>query len=389
MNVSSEKELYKDRLKAVERRVQTDIFVWGEDLLDKKLILYPKKLKEISGYQEVKAYLALCGIVLVDPAKKDLLRCITAMIDRRTGNIYCCESGFNGVWKLLKESLNRSMRIALQNGECPISKPEDILVLDHLMRPGSVPTLVKDRIQYVQRELTQEERYRNSRKQSLLDNPRMFYFYAEGGRYFHDKNCEEVKSILPEQFRASASIPDKEMCPKCRRTMYLRKACYSNTKQMPICNKILTEHKINNRKLHHFIIDAGLKFHARTVEEMQVEGAEDKWEVKGLKNEKMELWHNNYVRTSSTERYITEGYHKQKVEGQTLAQVLNYIENYSFAKHLQHEKAESKAVSQNGGIALESRNIPEGNDRQPATAAWHTRFWDFLKKLASFFRYRD
>lgn len=46
------------------------------------------------------------------------------------------------------------------------------------------------------------------------------------------------------------------------------------TLQKPICNKILTEHKINNRKLHHFIIDAGLKFHARTVEEMQVEGAE-------------------------------------------------------------------------------------------------------------------
>lgn len=57
----------------------------------------------------------------------------------------------------------------------------------------------------------------------------------------------------------------------------------------------------------------------------------------------MVLWHNNYVKTGPTERYITEGYHKQKVENKSLTQLLTYIENYSFIKHLEkeHQAAES------------------------------------------------
>lgn len=81
-----------------------------------------------------------------------------------------------------------------------------------------------------------------------------------------------------------------------------------------------------------------MKFHATSVEELLIEGTEDTWIVKGLNNKKLALWHNNYVRTGPTERYITDGFHKQKVENKSLSQLLSYVENYSFAKHLENEQ---------------------------------------------------
>lgn len=86
-----------------------------------------------------------------------------------------------------------------------------------------------------------------------------------------------------------------------------------------------------------------MKFHATSMEELLVEGVEDTWIVKGLCNKNLALWHNNYVKTGPTERYITEGFHKQKVENKSLTQLLTYIEKYSFIKHLEkeHQTAES------------------------------------------------
>jgi hypothetical protein len=85
-------------------------------------------------------------------------------------------------------------------------------------------------------------------------------------------------------------------------------------------------------------MEVGMKFHATSMEELLVEGVEDTWIVKGLCNKNLALWHNNYVKTGPTERYITEGFHKQKVENKSLTQLLTYIESYSFVKHLEKEQ---------------------------------------------------
>ena len=45
MNTKSEKNIYENGLQMKAVRFCTDIFVWGEDLTDKKLIIYPQKLK--------------------------------------------------------------------------------------------------------------------------------------------------------------------------------------------------------------------------------------------------------------------------------------------------------------------------------------------------------
>ncbi len=103
----------------------------------------------------------------------------------------------------MKNSVRKGIRIANENEGSPIEKSEEIIVFDNLQRAGSTPTIVNDIIKYEAREPTKEERYRDSRKQSLLDNPRMLYFYESSGKYYHDRDCLEVKQIASERFAAS------------------------------------------------------------------------------------------------------------------------------------------------------------------------------------------
>jgi hypothetical protein len=133
----------------------------------------------------------------------------------------------------LKNSVRKGIRIANENEGSPIEKPEEIIVFYNLQRAGSTPTIVNDIIKYEARELTKEERYRDSRKQSLLDNPRMLYFYESSGRYYHDRDCLEVK-------------------------------------QIGVCDKILRDHGVSLGKIKHCVMEVGMKFHATSMEEIMI-----------------------------------------------------------------------------------------------------------------------
>jgi hypothetical protein len=384
MNTNSEKEMYGSHLYEEVPNFDAEYFVWGEELYDKKMILYSGKLKMIPEYEDIKGALAPCGLVLVNVNKINYLRGTSAMLDIERGNLYMTEANFNGVWGKLKRSVKLGIRIAQQEGRpCPIKKPEEIVVLDYLVRDGSNPVIENNVIQYHQREQTEEEKQIYGRRQSLLDNPRMLYFFSETGMYYHDKDCASVKEILPEQFRVSETIPeDKEICPKCKRLIYFRKATYPNAKQSGICNRIFQNQKVPNSLVSHYIMDLGMKFHATTLDEMQVEYEEDTWIIKGLNNNVLHLWHNNYVKTSETERYITDGFHNQNVDRKKLIQILNYIEGYSWQKHLANETkkilAEEEPVTEELIEQVEASPVSE---KPSEKRAWYHVLADWIRGL--------
>jgi hypothetical protein len=385
MNTNSEKEMYGSHLHEEVPNFNAEYFVWGEELFDKKLILYSGKLKRIPGYEDIKEALKPCGVVMVNVNKTKYLRCISAMLDIERGNVYMAEVNFNAVWGDLKRSVKLGIQIAqLEEKPCLVKEPEEIIVLEHLVREGSDPVIENNVIRYHQREQTEEEKKIYGRRQSLLDNPRMLYFFSEPGMYYHDKECTSVKEILPEQFRASETIPkDKEICPKCKRLIYFRKATYPNTKQSGICNRIFQKQKVPNSLVSHYIMDLGMKFHATTLDEMQVEYAEDSWIIKGLNNNVLHLWHNNYVKTSETERYITDGFHNQNVDRKKLIQILNYVEEYSWQKHLANENRNLLAEEAEP-VKEERLNQVETNPISAAPSekrAWYHVLADWLRGL--------
>lgn len=56
MKTNSEKACYSDELQRIAVRFNADLFVWGEELIDKKLIIYPKKLKGINLNRMIRIY---------------------------------------------------------------------------------------------------------------------------------------------------------------------------------------------------------------------------------------------------------------------------------------------------------------------------------------------
>lgn len=388
MNLISEKEFYSSYWEEAAMQFHEECFVWGEELYDKKLIIYPKKLKQVENYMEVKGRLELCKIVVVNLRKSNFLSCIPAMFDTGSDNVYLTEANFNSIWKRLKSSVNLGIRLAKERGEqCNIMQAEDIVNLDNLSRDSSIPMIKDDMIQYQSKELTEEERNLHSRRQSLLDNPKMSFYYGADDRYYHDKECSLVKEISAEQFCASEKIPEeKEICPKCRRQVYFRKACAPNSKQIPICDRIFANHRVSASKIEHCVMEAGMKFHATSLDELFVEGKEDKWIIKGLTTDHLSLWHNNYVKVSTTERYITGGYHEQKFSGKTLTQALNYIDQYSWEKHLQSKEkqvasihGDSKDVNETKVEHSAEHGMTEVG-KNDIHAPWYYRIFKWIKK---------
>lgn len=54
----------------------------------------------------------------------------------------------------------------------------------------------------------------------------MLYFYESSGRYYHDRDCLEVKQIASERFAASEEIPDNER--------YVRSASVESISEKPV-----------------------------------------------------------------------------------------------------------------------------------------------------------
>ena len=74
MKIKSEKACYSDELQRIALRFNAEYFVWGEELIDKKLIIYPKKLKGITVYEAIQDHLEPCGFVTSTVAEISSLR---------------------------------------------------------------------------------------------------------------------------------------------------------------------------------------------------------------------------------------------------------------------------------------------------------------------------
>ncbi len=265
---------------------------------------------------------------------------------------------FNHIWKKISGVIQSQRNLSKQ-------ELEKILDFSHIERYESKIRIVKGKIEYIGKELSDEEKKERSLRQSMLDNPKFKCYYALSGGAVHDKECEEIQSIPMGEFCASEKLPaDRKLCSKCKRKLLLRIACAPNTKQIPICERLLTRGKVQTGNLYRYVVEVGMKFHATTLDELTIICREDTWKVKYLQGV-MQLWHNNYIKVNDTERYITDGFHNQGVESKGVDFLLQYIQGYTWEKHLQGQLQRS--------IRIEEEAQPTNNNVLMRIICWVTR----------------
>jgi hypothetical protein len=399
--LESEKERYDSYLDFYTGLPEVEYFVWGEEIINSKIYVYPKKLKNIPDYKKLGKRVVPCGFAFVKHENFQV-GAVHVYINLDNYDTYIAEPIFLAHWKQLKVGIGIGIEIAKREGKpCNAQTPEDLVDLRYMEREQSKPVFKGGKIVYIQNVAQEAEIEESSAKlqkaarikQSLLDNPKMIYFYDKDRDVVHDRSCSKIVGIEPECFKASETAPEgRTFCKECQRMLLMRIATYPNNKQAAICKRILMQHNISIAATNRFVLNYRMKFHATDLDEMQVSCGEDKWIIKNLQGKTISLWHNNYVKTSDTERYITDGYHDQKYRTSKLIQTLTYISEYTWQRHLDGEvkKAEAEAA-RNAEYAAPVNNVAEP-DTAPVPAGvtennaglWsriRSRLRDILKKF--------
>lgn len=343
MNTKSEKAFYEQDVIYALGKEKRDLILWGEDLYDSSIVLYPKKLSGVMPDSYQRNSLTNAVLVYFNFDSVNFIRWTDAKWDEENHVVYLSAGNFDGIWKYLKNSVKIGMNINMKDEEVRVN-PKDIVDLSYLCTDTREAVVKNDKISYKSREIPEETLKLMGKKQSMLDNPKNRFFFSSAGGYYHIKDCESVKGIKLEEFAASEDVPEGYTpCFKCRRKIFLRIACDPYVKQINQINVMLKKYEVRDSKLERYALDYGLKLRLGDEGDLYVTGAEDTWIIKGFDDGKFSLWHNNYVKTGPRERYITKGFHDQKLDGRSLSYIFDYIYEYSFDKHLEgEEEKESK-----------------------------------------------
>ena len=335
MKKISQKMLYGAELQEMSYRFGYERYIWAEELVNKTLYIYKDSIKKEAAklntdYEE-------CGLVYVNIAFDNYLRCIDAKCSEDGEIVFISEKQFNQHWKDMLPAINDG----ISNAEKDISADE-LLDLHSLNRKNSVPVIRDYKIIYEQKQSPETDKAHRAR-QSAMDNPNLIFCYSalKSSNVYHDKTCDNVKYISDKNFRASSVPPEGYYpCHQCHKEMYLRQLCNNKAKMIPALKAVFQSENIQSEMIQK-LVEKGYRFTSVTRNELYVFCNEDYWIVKRNENS-WSLWHNNYIRTSDTERYITNGYHSQGFKKQHLVPLLRYIGQYTWEGHLQAELAELK-----------------------------------------------
>lgn len=358
--INSEKKLYTEDYYILKMNYDTDMYLWGEDLLSKTLVIYNNGeiddqlefLSLIGGWEE-------CVVIVVNPKKGKPLKGIECIISLETNQVFLSEEQFNSNWSLLKKSIEFENNGDMVWNHEPqlLNSSKDILDLSRLERNSSIAFVEKDKIVYKAKVIPKEEIRKTALKQRILEKQNNLFFYEKDGETVHDKDCAELNEIEGGNLVGSEEFPvGKEYCTQCMRRLLVRVGCAPHAKNIPLSNRFFDQNNVKTSQLRRLVMENKFHFYCENPNEMKINGAEDSWKIIVRSSGKLELWHNNYMRVNAKERYITEGYHDQNLRYAKLGYILNYIMGYSWEKHLE---AEEKTIIEPLSASSEAVEITE------------------------------
>ncbi len=77
----------------------------GEDFYDMKIVLYPKKISAIPGYEDIKKSLVNAALVYFDFSSENYIKSSIVRFDWDRQVVYIAEGNFNAIWNFFKRAL--------------------------------------------------------------------------------------------------------------------------------------------------------------------------------------------------------------------------------------------------------------------------------------------
>ena len=315
----------------------------SKSLLGKKIYLYrEKEVKSVISKELKAAQLELKG------AEGGKAKFLSVFRNLNTGDIYLSDKIYNTHSFRLIAALGREYdaknKVVIPR-QYSVKDFYDVLDLSLCNLPDRRAFFTKDgKIAF--RSVNPDHRTLKvqSRRDSLMSNTKIKYVYSSKDNLVHDKSCEKVHLIENECFMGSDIIPEGRIfCPDCYLNSLIRKGCEADFKKVNLYRKFFRDGCLKTRDIEKLIVDCNAQIHMDTPDILQIKCNEDSWFIKADSGKYM-LFHNSYVILNENERYIGKyhGFHPQGSYSK-LYKALDYLEGYTWEKHLAHKAEVEKA----------------------------------------------
>ena len=342
VRIGSERYQYmlNDNLDRYEGKV---ICLFCDELEGYTFFPHSGKLTDFLLYREKRALFKNASIFLVEvtTGRRVKLPCRILELEKE---IYINEDNFNKYWYSISSTICTAIRQNENAEEITQSAVNSMVNLTLLETPSRGAEINSEfKIIYKGREVDIETQRLISRRDKLLSDNRIKFVYAKSNNLLHDKSCKQVERIEYWNFEATDEfLSEREMCPCCRKRIYVRKAIKGVTKHFEWYMRFFENGNVNSKYLEQFLKGDNVSLHMDSINELVIKCNEDTWRIIRDEQGLYRLLHNNYVFLEDGTRYITDEFHLQIDSRTSLNWILHHIENYDWRIHVKEETDELK-----------------------------------------------
>lgn len=313
--------------------------IFCNELCDYIFIPYAHKLKNVPEYAANKEEFQDARIFLFEKESNQGKQ-LPCTVWESKKKVYLSEGNFNKNWGKISTLMIHAI---LENANELISQKDMNSHVDlSLVTTPDVDAILNEQgiIEYIQRKQDIEIQQMISKRALAMEDNSILYIFSSKDNLIHDKTCHIASTIPYWEFESSRELlKGKEICQHCKRKIYLRNALKNDAKHFALCLRMFDNGNVSTQDI--FILTS--EYHATLSMDkpdcINVKCGEDTWQI--IMNEQgyCTLYHNNYNMINNTERYITTGYHQQNCPYSNLTDVLKYIEQYNWQKHLESRQS--------------------------------------------------